>query len=53
MAELEVRIIKNGIVVASTYITAETEEEIASELIVLAEDSQNGQSEWLEGAFDE
>jgi hypothetical protein len=50
MAEFEIKIVHKGTTVARTYIDADTDLELAEQLVTVAEDFQNGDSDWLEGA---
>lgn len=53
MAEFQVKVVQGGMTVAERFITAETLDELADILVMMAEDAQNGDDDWLAGAFDE
>lgn len=54
MAEFALKIINSlGVTCAQTLVFGDTEQELAEGIVRVAEDFQNGDSDWLEGACDE
>jgi hypothetical protein len=52
--EFQIKVVNsNGVVVASTYITGDSKEDVLTDIAGIVDDAQEGESDWADGLDEE